>query len=69
MLLEIASVYNGQLRGPVTLPPNAESLAVELLLPVSNDLGLSLLGFVHPTFRLRGEQSYPLHHRRGHFVY
>ena len=29
-----ASVYNGHLRGPVTLTPNAERLAVELSLPV-----------------------------------
>ena len=28
------SVYNGQLRGSMTLTPNAERLAVELLLPV-----------------------------------
>ena len=34
-----ASVYNGQLLGPVTLTPIAE-----------NDLGLSLLEFEHPTF-------------------
>ena len=69
MLLEIASVYNGQLRGPVTLTPKAESWPVELLLPVFNDLGLSLPGFEHSTLRLRGIQSYPLHHRRGYFVY
>ena len=29
-----ASVYNGHLRGPVTLTPTAELLAVELTLPV-----------------------------------
>ena len=29
-----ASIYNGHLRGPVTLTPNAERLAVELSLPV-----------------------------------
>ena len=29
-----ASVYNGHLRGPVTVTPNAERLAVELSLPV-----------------------------------
>ena len=28
------TVYNGHLRGPVTLTPNAERLTVELLLPV-----------------------------------
>ena len=31
-----------------------------------NDLGMSQLGFEHPTFRLRGEISYSLRHRRGH---
>ena len=30
-----------------------------------NDWGLSRLGFEHPTFRLRGERSNPLRHRRG----
>ena len=34
-----ASVYNGQLRGPVTLAPIAERLAVELSLYSFNDLG------------------------------
>ena len=28
-------------------------------------LGLSRMGFEHPTFRLRGERSNPLRHRRG----
>ena len=30
-----------------------------------NDIGLSWLGFGHPTFRLRGECSNSLRHRRG----
>ena len=30
-----------------------------------NDIGLLRLGFEHPTFRLRGERSIPLRHRRG----
>ena len=29
------------------------------------DLGLSRLGFEHPTFRLRGQRSNPLRHPRG----
>ena len=29
------------------------------------DLGLSRLRFKHPTFRLRGKRSNPLHHRHG----
>ena len=33
------------------------------------DLGLSRLGFEHPTFRLRGERSNPLPHRRGDSEY
>ena len=47
-----ASVYNGHLRGPVTLAPIAEHLAVELSL-CFYDLGLSRLRFEHATFRLR----------------
>ena len=31
------------------------------------DLGLSRLGFEHPTFRLRGERFSALRYRRGHF--
>ena len=33
-----------------------------------NDLGLSGLEFQHPLFRLRGERSIPLRHRRGPLV-
>ena len=57
------SVYDGHLRGPVTLTPIAERLAVELSLPVFYDLGLSRLGSDHPTFCLRGKRSNPLRHR------
>ena len=32
-------------------------------------LGLTRLCFEHPTFRLRGERSYPLCHRRGFKVW
>ena len=56
---------NGLLRGHVTLTPFAERLAVELSVSVSNYVGLSRLGFEHSTFRLRGERSNRLHHRRG----
>ena len=52
------------LRGPVTLAPIAEPLAVELSLCVY-DLGLLRLGFEHTTFRFQGKCSYPLRHRRG----
>ena len=45
-----ASVYDGHLRGPVTLAPTTELLAVELCWR---------LGFEHPTFCLRGQRSYP----------
>ena len=58
-----ASVYNGHLRGPVTLTPIAERLAVGLSLS-DYDLALSLLGFEHPIFHLQGERSNPLRHRR-----
>ena len=43
------TVYNVHLRGPVTLTPNAERSAVELSLPVFNDLCLSRPEFEHPT--------------------
>ena len=33
-----------------------------------NDLGMSLLGFDHPTFCLLGERSYRLRHRRCHDI-
>ena len=52
-------VYNGHLRGPVILTPNAERLAVELSLLV-----LTIYWFEHPTFRLRTERSNPLRRRR-----
>ena len=58
-----ASVYNGHLRGLVTLAPIAERLAVELSL---YDFVLSRVGFEHPTLRLQGELSSPLRHRRGY---
>ena len=56
------TVYNGHLRGPVTLTPNAERLAVELSVPVfttkvcrdrgSNpDLPLIHLIFFSPEFK------------------
>ena len=46
----------------MTLTLIAEGLAVELSLPVLNDLVLSWLE--HPTFRLQGERPSPLCHRR-----
>ena len=54
--------YNGHLRGPVTHTPIAERLEVELSLP---DLTISRLGFEHLIFRLPGERSNSLCHRRG----
>ena len=41
---------------------NAERLALELSVPLFNDLGLSRLGFELPTFRERSNQ---LSKRRG----
>ena len=57
-----ASVYNGNLQGPVTLAPITDRLGVELAVTTCYDLGLSRLGFEHQT--LRGERSNPLRHRR-----
>ena len=49
-------VYNGHLQWPVTLTPNAERwIGSGAVTTCFNDLGLSRLGFEHPTFRLRGE--------------
>ena len=63
LLWQGASVYNGPLWGPMTLTLIAERLAVELSLPVLFDLGLSRLGFEHPTFPLLGDRSSPLRGR------
>ena len=53
-LLHGASVYNGHLRGPVTLTHVAERLVVELsLLALTTLLVLSRLKFEHPSFRMR----------------
>ena len=49
-------IHNGRFRGPVTLTPVAERLAVEISQPVY-DLGLSWLGFEHLTFNMRSERS------------
>ena len=54
-----SSIYNGHLQGPMTLTPDAESLAVEFSLPVLN-LSMPWLRFEHPTFR-----SYQMRHRSG----
>ena len=51
LLLHGTYVYNGHLRGHT---PNAE-----------RNLGLLRLGIEHPKFRLRGERSKSLRHRRG----
>ena len=56
-----ASVYKCHLRGRVTLTP-IDSAA---LTTCFYDLGLSRLGFEPQTFRLRGERSKRLSHRRG----
>ena len=64
LLWQEASVFNGHLRGHVTLTPVAELLAMELSLPNFTS-GLSRLGSEHPTFRVRGERSIQLSHRRG----
>ena len=58
----MASVFNGHLRGPVTLTPVAERLSVELSLPF---LRLSCVAAGIRTPNLRGERSNPLRHRRG----
>ena len=62
-LEDMCNMYNnGHLRGPVTHTycPAYGSGAVTTCF---KDLGLSCLGFEHPTFRLQGKRSYPLCHR------
>ena len=49
----------------ILLTPVAERLAVELLLPVLYDLGLSPLEIEHLTFRVRDKHYYWLHQCRG----
>ena len=62
----IGSVYNGYLRGPVTLTPIAQRFEMKLSLPTCfYDLGQSQLGFEHPTLCLRGERFNPLRRRRS----
>ena len=59
-----ASVYNGHLQGPVTLPL-CRSFSCGDVTTCFYVLGLSRPGFEHPTFRLQHQRSYPLRHRRG----
>ena len=49
----------------VTLTPIAEHFGSGAVTTCFNDLGLSQLGFEHPTFCLRGKRSNPLCHHRG----
>ena len=59
------SVCNGHLRGPVTLTRVAERLSRGAVTTCFNDLDLLQLGFEHSTFRMQGERSNRLRHRRG----
>ena len=65
------SVYNGNFRGLVTLTPVAERLVVKrgAVTTCFKELGQSRLGFVHPTFCMRGERSNPLRHHRDLYIY
>ena len=59
-----SSVYNGHLRGPVTLAPNSECLAVELSLPVLTTYNRYVVaGSRTPNLPLAGESSNRLWHR------
>ena len=65
-----ASVYNGHLRGPVTLMHTyCRAFGSGAVTTSFYDLGLSRLGFEYPIFRFRGERSSPLRHRRGRFIW
>ena len=58
-------VYNGHLRGPVTLSPVDKRLSSGAVTTCFCDLGLSRLEFEHSTFRMQGKRSYRVRHRRG----
>ena len=60
LLLYWASLHNGHLRGPMTLTFGSEAVN-----KCFNDLGLSRLGFKHPTFCMRGVRSNQLRLRGG----
>ena len=61
-----ASVYTGHLRGCIRDTPNScGAFGHGDVTTCFYDMGLSRLGFEHPTFRLASERSSPLRHRRG----
>ena len=64
LLWYAAYVYNGHLRGPMT-HTCCRAFSSGAVTTCFYDSGLSRLGFKHPTFRLRGQRSNPLRHRRG----
>ena len=55
------SIYNGHLRGPVTLTPVVERLITYMYY---YDQDLSRLEFEHSTFHMRGERSNRLRQHR-----
>ena len=63
-----ASVYNGHLRGAVTLT-NFRTFCSGAVTAYFYDLGLSPLVFEHPTFRLLRERSSQLRQRCGTFLW
>ena len=68
LLLHGVSVYNGHLRGPVTLTPIAQRLAVELSPLIGlYDLSSVTAGIRAPTIRMPGERSLLRRHRFGAF--
>ena len=63
-LLWHGASVNGRLRGPVT-NTFCWAFSSGAVTTCLHDLGLSWLIFEHPTFRLRGERSSPVRHRRN----
>ena len=59
------SVYNGHLRGPVTPTPFCSAFSSGAVTICFNEVFLSRSGFEHPIFRMRGERSTWLRHRRS----
>ena len=65
LLWHWTSVYDGNIRGPVTLASIAERFSSEAITTCFNDLGQLRLGCKHPIIRLRGHRFNPLCHCCG----
>ena len=60
-----SSVKNDHLRKPRDTHTSCRAFSCGAVTTSFYDLGLSRLGLKHPTFRLRGERTNSMRHRRG----